>query len=123
MAYLQAAFNGGGQVEREYAAGTKRMDILIKWPVADDNGKVDLYGTRFERHLFELKVWYPKKGDPLAEGLTQLDLYLQRVTCESASLLVFDRRPEAEAREWGDRVAVLDERPVVRGLGVWVFRG
>ncbi len=122
MAYLQAAVNGGGHVEREYAAGTKRMDILIKWPVADERGVVDLYGTRFERHLFELKVWYAKKGDPKPEGLAQLDQYLQRIPCESASLLIFDRRPETEALEWGERVLVEAERPEVQGVGVWVWR-
>ncbi len=122
MAYLQAAVNGGGHVEREYAAGTKRMDILIKWPVADERGVVDLYGTCFERHLLELKVWYPKKGDPKPEGLAQLDRYMQRVPCESASLLIFDRRLEAEAIEWGDRVQVEVEQPVVQGVAVWVLR-
>ena len=122
MAFLQRVVNGGGQVEREYAAGSKRMDILIQWPVADDAGIVDLYGTRFERHLFELKVWYPKKGDPRGDGLAQLETYLQRVPCESASLLIFDRRPETEAREWGERLVVEAERPVVQGVAVWVMR-
>ena len=123
MGFLQRIVNGGGQIERGYAAGSKRMDILIKWPVADENGNIDLHGTRFERHLFELKVWRAKKGDPRGEGLVQLGEYLQRVPCESASLLIFDRRPEVEARQWEERVAVEIEEPLVQGVPVWVFRG
>ena len=69
MGLLQRIVNGGGHVEREYAAGSKRTDILIKWPLADENGKVDLYCTDFERHLIELKVWYPKQADPLTADL------------------------------------------------------
>ena len=120
MAYLQAAVNGGGHVEREYAAGTGRMDILIKWPVADESGTVDLYGKRFERHLFELKVWYEDRADPTPQALTQVGEYLQRVPCESASVLVFDRREATLARKWRQRLVVREERPVVEGLAVWV---
>ena len=72
--------------------------------------------------MFELKVWYPEKADPLAEGLAQLDTYLQPVPGESASLLIWDRRPQTEALEWGERVVVQAEQPVVRGVGVWMLR-
>jgi len=123
MGFLQRIVNGGGWVDREYAAGSRRMDVLIRWPLPDDEGKVPRYPVRFERHLFELKVWHPKKGDPRDEGLAQVGAYLRRVPCESASLLIFDRRPEAEAREWGERMVVEDTRPVVEGREVWVFRG
>lgn len=123
MAYLQAAVNGGGQVEREYAAGSGRMDILIKWPVADEQGVVNLYGTRFERHLFELKVWYEDRADPLPKALVQVGEYVQRVPCESVSVLVFDRRKATLKRKWGQRMRVEDDQPVVEGVAVWVFRG
>ncbi|MBM4345953.1 MAG: AAA-like domain-containing protein [Deltaproteobacteria bacterium] len=123
MGFLQRIVNGGGWVDREYAAGSRRMDILVRWPVPDDDGTVPRYPVRFERHLFELKVWHPKKGDPRDEGLAQVGAYLRRVPCESASLLIFDRRPETEAREWGDRMVVEEARPLVEGREVWVFRG
>ena len=73
MAYLQTAVNGGGHILREYAAGTGRIDIVIKWPVADEHGKVDLYGRYFENHLFELKVWYEDRADPTEAALEQVD--------------------------------------------------
>lgn len=123
MGFLQRVVNGGGQIEREYAAGSKRMDILIKWPVADEHGDGDVYGAHFERHLFELKVWHPDKADPLPEALAQVAAYQQRVPCESLSVLVFDRRPAALRKKWGARIKVAASQPQVQGVAVWVFRG
>ena len=122
MAYLQSAVNGGGQILREFAAGTGRIDILIKWPVADDNGKVDLYGRWFENHLIELKVWYEDRADPTGQALEQVDKYLERVPCASASVVVFDRREATLLRKWRERIAVREDAPVVQGVAVWVGR-
>ena len=122
MAYLQTAVNGGGHILREYAAGTGRIDIVIKWPVADEHGKVDLYGRYFENHLFELKVWYEDRADPSGQALAQVDAYLQRVSCVSASVLAFDRRDATLARKWRQRLVVAEEAPLVQGLSVWMRR-
>ena len=35
QAYLQRVVNGGGRIEREYALGSGRVDLLIVWPLAD----------------------------------------------------------------------------------------
>ncbi len=123
MGFLQRIVNGGGLVDREYAAGSKRMDLLIRWPLADADGKVPLYPTRYERHLFELKVWHPDRADPLPEGLAQVGEYLARGPCDSASLLIFDRRKGALRKKWATRCKVEAVQPVVAGSAVWVFRG
>ncbi len=123
MAFLQRVVNGGGLVDREYAAGRGRMDILVRWPVADNAGRVDLFGTQFERHLFELKVWYDGKADPLPAALEQVGEYVQRVPCESVSVLVFDRRKATLRKKWAGRMKVLGEVGVVQGLSVWGWRG
>ena len=125
MAFLQRVVNGGGQILREYAAGSGRIDILIKWPVADAQGKVDLYGDHFEHHLWELKVWADKHkaADPKGEALVQLGEYMARVPCDSATLVIFDRRAAALQVAWEDRVRVEDDAPVVHGVGVVVVRG
>jgi len=47
--------NGGGTIDREYAVGSGRMDLLIRWPLPD--------GTT-QREAIELKVWRNKKADP-----------------------------------------------------------
>jgi hypothetical protein len=50
----------------------------------------DLAG--YERRI-ELKVWRAGEPDPLARGLTQLDGYLNRLSLDHGTLVIFDRRP------------------------------
>jgi hypothetical protein len=42
-----------------------------------------------------VKVRRKNTGDPLAEGLVQLDGYLDRLGLDTGTLLIFDRRPSA----------------------------
>ncbi len=59
MAFLHRVANAGGTLEREYAIGSGRMDLCLRY-----------------RELtlgIELKVWREGESDPLAEGLGQLD--------------------------------------------------
>ena len=80
MAFLHRVVNGGGTLEREYAIGSGRMDICLRY------GQVTLG--------MELKVWREGKTDPLAEGLKQLDKYLSGLNLETGWLVIFDRRPD-----------------------------
>ena len=81
MAFLHRVVNGGGTLEREYAIGSDRMDLCLKY------GKVTLG--------IELKVWREKKGDPEQEGLEQLDDYLERIEVDFGWLFVFNQRKNA----------------------------
>jgi hypothetical protein len=103
MGFLQRLVNGGGLVSREYGAGRGRIDILVRWPYTDVDGK-----RRWQREAVETKVWRPGKPDPLREGLAQLDGYLDqhpghrfasgpgpRIGLDTGVLVVFDRRPQA----------------------------
>jgi hypothetical protein len=90
MGWLQRIVNGGGFVDREYGVGTGRIDILIRWPLRE---------RVWQREALELKVWKPKKPDPLAAGLRQLDGYLDRLALKTGTLVLFDRRPDAEPIE------------------------
>ena len=78
MAFLHRVVNGGS-IEREYAIGTGRMDLCIRY--------------RGEILAIEIKVWRPEHPDPLPEGLTQLDGYLAGLGLDSGWLVLFDRRP------------------------------
>jgi hypothetical protein len=40
----------------------------------------------------ELKVWRQGRGDPLNEGLEQLDRYLSGLELDTGWLVIFDRR-------------------------------
>ncbi|MGJ0606136.1 ATP-binding protein [Cylindrospermopsis raciborskii] len=79
MAFLHRVVNGGGTLEREYAIGSGRMDICLRY------GKVVMG--------MELKVWRERKSDPLIKGLTQLDKYLDGLGLHTGWLVIFDRRP------------------------------
>ncbi|BAZ90628.1 hypothetical protein NIES932_21300 [Raphidiopsis curvata NIES-932] len=78
MAFLHRVVNGGGTLEREYAIGSGRMDICLRY------GEVTLG--------MELKVWREGRPDPLAEGLKQLDKYLSGLSLDTGWLVIFDRR-------------------------------
>lgn len=78
MAFLDRVVNGGGILDREYALGEARMDLYLR------------YGG--QRLGIELKVWRDGKADPLAEGLEQLDSYLNKLELPSGWLVIFDQR-------------------------------
>ncbi|MBK1648948.1 hypothetical protein CKO36_10125 [Rhabdochromatium marinum] len=87
MAFLHRVVNGGGTLEREYAIGSRRMDLCLRY------GAVTLG--------IELKVWRDGRPDPLAQGLMQLDGYLAGLELNSGWLVIFDRRsgqPPIETR-------------------------
>ena len=81
MAFLHRVVNGGGTLDREYAIGTRRMDLCLR------------YGGPEPITLgMELKVWRDGEQDPLDEGLAQLDLYLDGLGLPTGWLVIFDRR-------------------------------
>ena len=80
MAFLHRVVNGCGTLEREYAIGSGRMDLCLRY------GNVTLG--------MELKVWRDRQPDPLHQGLKQLDKYLSGLNLDSGWLVIFDRREE-----------------------------
>ncbi len=78
MAFLHRVVNGGGTLEREYAIGSGRMDLCLRY------GDVTL--------AMELKVWRDGRPDPLKEGLKQLDEYLNGLGLDTGWLVIFDQR-------------------------------
>jgi hypothetical protein len=78
MAFLHRVVNGSGTLEQEYAIGSGRMDICIRY------GDVVLG--------MELKIWRDRKPDPINQGLKQLDKYLSGLNLDTGWLVIFDRR-------------------------------
>lgn len=85
MGFLQRVVNGGGFVDREYGVGAGRTDILVRKPYGD---------RQVQREALELKAWAQGK-EPLAQGLKQLDRYLDRLRLDTGTLIIFDRRKDA----------------------------
>ena len=84
QAHLQRIVNGGGRIEREYALGRGRTDLLIVWP----------QDGRERRWVVECKI---RRGDlerAIAEGIEQTRAYIDRCAAEAGDLIVFDRAPE-----------------------------
>jgi len=97
MAFMQRVVNGGGTIDREYALGTRRIDLCIRWPYAESGQR------REQRIAFELKVWRDKRKDPLVEGLVQLEAYLARLSLDWGFLVLFDQRSAADEVPWEER--------------------
>ena len=91
LAFLQRLVNGGGTILREYAIGTRRMDILVTYGQAPAT----------QRLAMELKVWREGRKDPTPQGLAQLDKYLTGLGLDTGWLVIFDQRaglPDIEDR-------------------------
>ena len=78
MAFLDRVANGGGSVDREYAVGEDYLDLCLR------------YGG--ERVAIEVKVWRTGRANPVTEGLTQLEKYLDGLDLETGWLMIFDQR-------------------------------
>lgn len=106
MAFLHRVINGGGTLEREYALGTGRMDLCLRY------GTVTLG--------IELKVWRDGRPDPVTAGLTQLDKYLGRFGLATGWLVIFDQRsglPPIEER------TTTETAKTPKGRAISVIRG
>jgi len=93
MAFLQRVLNGGGHIDREYAAGRGRMDLAVEY-----NGKT---------YIIEIKLVhsYDTPEEIRQEGLFQTAKYRDRIdTTASAYLVIFDRRKETKEKTWDERL-------------------
>ena len=92
MAFLQRVVNGGGFIDREYGIGRGRVDLLVRFPYKDSDGK-----RVIQREAIELKVWRDKQSDPVDVGLKQIDDYLNKLGLDTGILVIFDRRKKAKS--------------------------
>lgn len=84
MAFLQRVVNGGGSIQREFALGSGRADLLV--------------GFHGERFALELKI---RRGDKtVQEGIEQLGGYLDRLGLPAGYLILFDRSD----RPWSEKI-------------------
>ena len=98
QAFLQRVVNGGGRIEREYALGSGRVDLLIVWPVAERAPE-----RRVQEVAVECKVVRERDGleRTVAEGVEQTARYVARCGAEAGHLVVIDCR---ENRSWEEKI-------------------
>ena len=110
QAYLQKVVNGGGRIEREYALGRGRVDLLIVWPHGGSGlkrlqMKIASHSrrsrSRDRRFVVECKVRRDGLERTIREGVEQTRGYMDRCGAESGHLVVFDRSP---SRTWEDKI-------------------
>ncbi len=106
MAYLQRVVNGAGRIEREYAAGSGRMDLLVV------HNEV--------RMAIEVKVWRENRVNPEKDGLIQIERYLNRLDLSDGFLVIFDER--AEPLPWEQRMQS-SQATTASGRVITVLRG
>ena len=94
QAFLHRVVNGRGRIEREYALGSRRVDLLVVWP--GGQGRVG-------RFVVECKLL--KEGRSPArtveQGLEQTVAYMDLCGADAGHLVVFDMR---EGRTWAEKV-------------------
>jgi hypothetical protein len=93
QAFLQRVLNGGGRIEREYAAGRGRMDLLVEY-----NGR---------SHIIEIKLIHPydSPAEVRKEGLEQITRYRDKIdNSVPAYLVIFDRRDDTKKAPWDSRL-------------------
>ena len=93
MAFLQRILNGGGRIEREYAAGRGRMDLAIEF-----NNKW---------FIIEIKLIhdYDTPQAVEEEGLEQIAGYRDKIDPKAQSyLVIFDRRSKSLQLSWKERI-------------------
>jgi hypothetical protein len=90
MAFLQRVVNGGGQILREMAAGTGRIDLCL------------IYGEG--KYPIELKIRHGEKS--MEKGLEQTARYMEAYGCSEGWLAIFDRSPDVG---WDDKIYMKKE--------------
>jgi hypothetical protein len=98
MAFLQRVVNGGGQLIREMAAGTGRLDICLVY--------------EGQKYPVELKLWRGEKS--LEKGVEQTLRYMDVYGATEGWLAIFDRGQTS----WEEKIYM--EKQVVDGKTVTV---
>jgi len=93
MAFLQRVLNGGGRIEREYAAGLGRMDLAVEY-----NKKLFIIEIKLVRTYNTLE-------EVREEGVSQIIKYRNSIDSDvPAYLVIFDRRDTAKGRPWDEKI-------------------
>ena len=109
QAFLHRVVNGRGRIEREYALGSRRVDLLVVWPEGDG---------RESRFVVECKLVREGRSHArtVEKGLEQTAAYMDLSGTDAGHLVVFDMRA---GRTWGEKV--FREERAVGGVGIAVW--
>ena len=109
QAFLQRIINGGGRIEREYALGSKRTDLFIKWKLADGS---------WQKIVMELKVIRKGIDSTIAEGIEQTCDYADRCSAAEQHLIIFD--PDFK-KAWNEKLGNFTKEHKNKEVIVWTM--
>jgi hypothetical protein len=115
QAFLQRIMNGGGLIDREYALGRGRVDLLVRWRYPKENLKGEV---REQRVVIELKTIRKNRAPDtvLAEGLRQTVKYADDSNADEAHLVICDERP---GWRWDEKICEREEECGGKTIRVW----
>ena len=90
QAFLQRVVNGNGIIEREYALGRKRVDLMLKW-------KSELPEQRV---VIELKILKNESLETItSQALEQTANYAKKCNATESHIIIFDRHNKMKWNE------------------------
>ncbi|MEM7403522.1 MAG: hypothetical protein AAF310_05940 [Myxococcota bacterium] len=104
QAFLQRTINSRGSIQREQAVGSGRTDLVVTWPLGDENVTLQR-AQRKQTVVLELKLIHRNDGvdSVKTKGLQQIARYMNRFHTPEGHLLVFDRRA---GKSWDEHIWV-----------------
>jgi len=90
LAFLQRVVNGGGEVHREFALGTRQTDLCVVY-----DG---------QKYPIELKIHGNEKSR--ADSLAQILDYMDKAGSDAGWLVIFDRKTE---KSWDEKIYMKKE--------------
>ncbi|MEM7589746.1 MAG: AAA-like domain-containing protein [Myxococcota bacterium] len=118
QAFLQRTVNSTGSIQREQAVGSGRTDLVVTWPLGDND--VTLQRAQHKQVVvLELKLIHQKDSlqTKLSQGLQQTAAYMQRFGTSEGHLLLFDRRA---GKSWDERIWVKQaQSPDGKAITAW----
>ena len=109
QAFLQRIVNSGGRIEREYALGSMRTDLLILWPADGAPGNA-------VKIVIECKCLHGSLERTIEQGLAQTRSYMSRCAAEEGHLVIFDR---TAGRPWEEKVFRREETANGAPISIW----
>ena len=91
QAYCHRVVNGGGRVDREYATGRGRTDLLLQWPRDGE----------WEKFVVECKLLHGSREATERRGIEQTAGYMARCGAIAGHLVIFDRSAK---RPWKEKI-------------------
>jgi hypothetical protein len=115
QAFLQRIINGGGIIDREYALGRGRVDLLVRWRYPKDKPRRE---QGEQRVVIELKTVRKNRApdEVISKGLQQVSRYADESNADESHLVICDERP---GRSWDEKIFEREEKTGGRNVKIW----